>query len=145
MRALAVALFVSSNRPMDFMTWVLARARAYSLAILSNRAIEDVACCVDVSRLQLSAASMAWLREVPQSYVCCMPLSHGWTSFESNGVITYYRGNLASAERFTMHLLRPAIHHYLRNEESAFVVLQDCEGGTFVLEHSVFSGSGGAN
>lgn len=116
------------KRMTDTLTWVLARARAYSLAVLSSKGYKDAALCLDVSKLRLSAASMAWLREVPQSYVCCIPVSCGWTSFEINGVITYYRGNLATAEHFTMHLLRPAIHHYLRHEESAFVVLQDCKG-----------------
>lgn len=113
---------------MDVLTWILAIARAYSLATLSSGKNNNVAIRLDVSGLGLSAASMAWLREVPQCYVCCMPVVGEWTSFEDSGVITYYRGQLVSAERFSLHLLRPPIHHYLQNTESFFVALLDHRG-----------------
>lgn len=67
-----------------------------------------------------------------------MPIQGGWTSYEDNGSITYYRGNLAAAEQFTMHLLRPAIYHYLQDTESAFVVLQDCKGVPLYLNTLYF-------
>jgi hypothetical protein len=106
----------------------LAKTRAYILATISSKGVEDVAVTLDVSRLGLSAASMAWLCEVPHRHVCCMPITGYWTSYMDKGVITYYRGDLSRALRYSMHLLRPPVHDYLQETESAFAVLLDGDG-----------------
>ena len=98
------------------------------MATISSKGVEDVAVTLDVSRLGLSAASMAWLCEVPHRHVCCMPITGYWTSYVDKGVITYYRGDLSRASRYSMHLLRPPVHNYLQETESAFAVLLDGDG-----------------
>lgn len=113
---------------MDQFTWILARARSYSLASLSSRGGEDVAVTLDVSLLSLTPSSMAWLCDIPHMYVCCMPITGYWTSYVDNGVITYYKGDLSSAKRYSLHLLRPQVHNYCQETESVFAVLLDDTG-----------------
>ena len=116
---------------MNQLTWVLATARAYLLACLSSSRFEDIAVTLDVSRLGLGPSDIAWLREVPQEHVCCMPIRGGWSTFVDDHRITYYRGDLSRADRYSMHLMRPHVHHYLLPTESAFAVLLDGKGSVY--------------
>lgn len=81
---------------------------------------------------------MAWLCEIPQEYVCCMPITGNWTSYVDNQIITYYKGNFSLAKKYTMSLLRPLVHYYLQETDSAFAVLLDSDGVPYSLKTLYF-------
>jgi hypothetical protein len=98
-------LFYSYDTSMAVTTWLLARARAYILAVASKLE-QDVAISLDVSSLHADAASLAWLREVPAEYSSSMPISGRWLAYCDQEVITYYRGSLADATMYSMHICK---------------------------------------
>jgi hypothetical protein len=62
-----------------------------------------------------------------------MPIEGSWTAYVDAGIITYYKGDLAKAKRFSMHLCRPYMHILrLSKLYSAFAVICD-EGGRNTL------------
>lgn len=113
---------------MALSVWLLARARAYILAVASKVERPDVAVKLDISALQLHPAEIAWLCEVPQEYSCSMPLEGRWIAYEDRGTIIYYRGNLSKAARYTMHLCRPDVHVRRKDLDSAFATICDDRG-----------------
>lgn len=107
--------------------WLLARARAYILAVASKLG-PDVAVKLNVSALKLRGADFAWLCEVPQEYSCSMPLEGRWIAYADCGTVTYYRGDLSKAVRYSMHVCRPKVHIRRLPLESAFAAICDDRG-----------------
>lgn len=60
-----------------------------------------------------------------------------WIAFVDNGIITYYKGDLARAKRFEMRLCRPAVHVRRLETDSAFAVLCE-ERGKPVTRHTLY-------
>jgi hypothetical protein len=121
---------------MTVTTWLLARARAYILAVASKLE-QDVAISLDVSSLHVDAASLAWLREVPAEYSSSMPINGRWLAYCDQDVITYYRGSLAEATIYSMHIYKPCNHLGRLDKESAYAVLCD-QNGTPVTRSTLY-------
>jgi hypothetical protein len=122
---------------MDKLTWLLARARAYLLATVSRSLeLHDVAITLDVSRLKLPPSSMAWMSEIPTRYLCSMPIYGYWIAYVNDGCITYYKGDLANAHRYHMHLVRHPVPHLTAGERT-FAVLVDAKGQLF-SKHTLY-------
>lgn len=124
---------------MALSVWLLARARAYILAVASKLEGPDVAVKLDISALQLHRAEIAWLCEVPQEYSCSMPLEGRWIAYEHGGTITYYRCDLSKAARYTMHLCRPHVHVRRMDLDSAFATICDDRGRPLTRNTLYFS------
>lgn len=112
------------NTCMDNLTWLLSRTRAYLLAVASTLSSPNVAVTLNISHLALNAASIAWLCEIPNQFVCAMPIKPDWISFVEGGIITYFRGDLSRAETYSMCLFK-----MLRPKSCAYATLCDRQGG----------------
>lgn len=110
---------------MGLSAWLLARLRSYLLAVASSIQSPNIAVTLDISAQDLSPAEGAWLLEVPQGYACAFPIEGRWAAYRDGNIITYYRGDLAKAELYSMHLCQPRLRT-IRSKNGAFAIL--CNG-----------------
>jgi hypothetical protein len=92
---------------------------------------------LDVSALKLTPADQAWLCEISNEYSSSMPIKGRWLAYIHGGIITYYRGDLSIAERYSMHLCQPHIHVRRLPNDSAFAAICN-DRGTPVTRNTLY-------
>lgn len=83
---------------------------------------------LDMSHKRLHPRNVAWLREIPSEHVCSLPIIGEWRCYMQDSKIVYYKGDLAKAARYDLHLLSTPGCVRGATRWSAFCLIRDSEG-----------------